>query len=118
MPIQSYIEKTLNENDKVLIFDDRNEKLNTTKNKLLARLDSLSDKNTLVVGMKKAYAKTCRHYRQILESDYNFILELFRTYEFTDALRIISPCAQHGSMLNYINMGVLSEDEYIEALLY
>lgn len=45
-------------------------------------------------------------------------LKLYNMYEFSNRVQLISLSSQYASMFNYLSSGILTEDEFIEALLY
>ncbi|MBQ6415044.1 MAG: hypothetical protein IJJ65_02220 [Butyrivibrio sp.] len=53
-----------------------------------------------------------KSYEQICE-----ILKLYRLYDFSDRLFVISEDSQYGNLFNYVKNGVLSSEELVEAWL-
>ena len=45
------------------------------------------------------------------------ILKLYRLYDFSDRLFVISETSQYGNLFNYVENGVLSPEELVEAWL-
>lgn len=112
-------EKYLEEYSSIIIFDDRNEDVSKYKLAFLeSKLESCYQKQILIMGLKDETDVAERGYKVITKQEYNFILQLYRMYEFSDRLKIISPSLQFGSMLNYLSTGIISMEEYFEALLY
>ena len=56
-------------------------------------------------------------YKVITKEYYNEINKLYRSYEFSDKIQMIVNSKQYGSILNYLSTGILSEEEFFEALL-
>lgn len=46
------------------------------------------------------------------------LLEIYRTYEFSDRFHVVGSNAMYGSLFHYMDIGVLSAEEVIKALLY
>lgn len=45
------------------------------------------------------------------------LAELYYTYEFSDRIRMIGGNRQHGSLMNYVVHGLLTEQEMFESIL-
>ena len=119
MPEIKKLEKYLEEYSSIIIFDDRNEEIRKYKLSFFEREMELSDqKKIMVMGLKDDVTADKWGYKIITEQEYNFILRLYRMYEFTDKLRIVSYFLLFGSMLNYLSTGIITEEEYFEALLH
>ena len=56
--------------------------------------------------------------RYIETEDMENIMELYRTYDFSDKVTVITDNGIYGNLFNYMNTGVLTKREMIEALLY
>lgn len=48
---------------------------------------------------------------------YKELVELYYTYEFSDRIRMIGEYRQHGSLMNYVSHGLLTEQEMFESIL-
>ena len=119
MPEIKKLEKYLEEYSSIIIFDDRNEEIRKYKLSFFEREMELSDqKKIMVMGLKDDVTADKWGYKIITEQEYNFILRLYRMYEFTDKLRTVSYFLQFGSMINYLSTGIITEEEYFEALLH
>lgn len=46
------------------------------------------------------------------------VLELYRLYDFSDKVYVISDYGDCGSLFNYVKTGILTEQEMVDALLY
>lgn len=45
------------------------------------------------------------------------LAELYFTYEFSDRIRVIDGSRLHGSLMNYVALGLLTEQEMLESIL-
>lgn len=45
------------------------------------------------------------------------LAELYNTYEFSDRIRMIGGNRQHGSLMNFVAQGLLTEQEMFESVL-
>lgn len=45
------------------------------------------------------------------------LARLYYTYEFSDRIRVIGENCQHGSLMNYVAHGLLTEQEMFESIL-
>lgn len=50
--------------------------------------------------------------------DMDGMLQLYSTYEFSNRVILLTFKSQYPSMLNYLSQGILTEEEFIEALLH
>lgn len=102
--------------------------LNMDCNRLLfflKELDSFIHNNPKRYGTETVCCCIKQEFSGFVNADYSFILELFnnewidlwRTYEFSDRFTVISEDSHLGSMLNYVETGLISWDEYFDALL-
>lgn len=112
-------EKYLEEYSSIIIFDDRNEDISKYKLVFLEnKLEACVQKQILIMGLKDDVSASKKEYQVITEQEYNLILRLYRMYEFTDKLRVIALSPQFGSMFNYLSTGIITQEEYFEALLH
>ncbi len=119
MPEIEKLEKYLEEYSSIIIFDDRNEEISRYKLAFFeSDLKAYEQKKILIMGLKNDVDTAKKEYKIITEQEYSSILQLYRMYEFTDKLRIVSHFLQFGSMLNYLSTGIITEEEYFEALLH
>lgn len=56
-------------------------------------------------------------YRMLNLCEMEQLKELYFMYEFSDRLLMVSVETQFGSLLNYFNTGILTEEQAVEALL-
>lgn len=45
-------------------------------------------------------------------------IDIYRMYDFSDKVFVISDSDQYGSMFNYLKTGILTKQEMVDALLY
>lgn len=111
------IKKNIEQYDSILIFDSRNKSIeNLMKQFLKSKVLHKTDKKVIIYG----YLENIQNdqYRVITKSEYEDSINLYHMYEFSDKFKVISDSAQYGSMLNYLTTGIISQEEYFEALLY
>lgn len=114
--IRSYIEKS----DKILLaFTDKSfiEGLVNYYNES-ALLGGIS-KKILVLGEGDiSCGEYCNFkYIRISGSERDSIAALYRTYEFSDRVLLISEDSRYGSLFNYVNTGLLTREELYQILL-
>lgn len=44
------------------------------------------------------------------------IISLYCMYDFSDKVSLVSDCSQYGSMFNYVNNGILTNNEMVDAI--
>ena len=111
------LEALIDHYDRIFLFDDTNKLIQKLMCDVLlyVRKNEITN-NVLVMGITKLDGE--KNYIQISKLQSEEIIQKYRMYEFTDRLRIVSITMQYGTMLNYLSTGVLTEREYIEALLH
>ena len=55
-------------------------------------------------------------YRQITKEQETELLRMYRMYEFSDRFRVVSRDSRFGSIWNYVDAGILTEQEALEAI--
>ena len=55
-------------------------------------------------------------YRQITAEQQAELLKTYHMYEFSDRFRVVSRDSRFGSLWNYVDAGILTEQEALEAL--
>ncbi len=94
--------------DKVLLFNSTN----------LEMLDLLRD---IIKGRNDAhytiFQSVEKSFDYVSQSEMGDILDLYRTYDFSDRVFVVSDSNQYGSLYNYVKMGILTKEEMIKALL-
>jgi hypothetical protein len=86
------LQQWLQEYEKIVIVDVT----------LLKRLSQLKLENEKVV-----YAQ---------EGQSEEIVDLYRTYEFSDRVIYVSKESNYGTLYNYVKTGVLSEEEFLDSI--
>lgn len=56
-------------------------------------------------------------YRQITTQQQAELLKIYRMYEFSDRFRVVSRDSQFGGIWNYVDAGILTEQEAFEAIV-
>ncbi len=46
------------------------------------------------------------------------IIEIYCMYQFSDKVSVVTNSAQYGNLINYIQTGIITEKEFVDALLY
>ena len=113
------VEKDLNLYDKIFLFD-------TADRKIFACLSDFCNsgqmretpKKVLVMGVGEISqtAKDC--YRSVTKQQFEDLLNIYDTYEFSNKFQYIGGQVQYGSMFNYVETGLLTVGEMFEAMLY
>lgn len=112
------IDKYISEFEHVIIFDTRDQGIKKLVDLLFSsEILKYGSKRILIIGVDNFYIDNSS-YMAITENEYRIIQNYFNMYEFSDRLCIVSPTSQYGSMLNYLYTGLITEEEYLEALLY
>ena len=68
-----------------------------------------------VVNMSIKYEKHI--YRTVTELEMRILLEIYRLYESSDRLLLFTDSRNYGSTWNYVNNGLLSSEEMLDALM-
>ncbi|MCR4792597.1 MAG: hypothetical protein K5871_07595 [Lachnospiraceae bacterium] len=90
---------------------------------MLSSVAEFSGKNMLFLVPSDCYpeddVKALNEYRMISAEETKNILDLYRTYEFSDKFHFLSsPSDQnYGSLMNYVRNGILTEEEGYAAML-
>ncbi len=58
------------------------------------------------------------HLNCLPQSKMDIILEIYRTYDFSDKVFVISDSDEYGSLFNYVKTGILTKREMVDSLLY
>ena len=109
--ILTKLKNDLNKYDKIILLSDD---LDFMLNNLI-----LSDKKNVLylVSKKNNYNKKCENVRYVSKSTINFLVDLYYTYNFSDRFKVISNSINFASLLNYLFLGILTEDEVLEIIL-
>ena len=56
-------------------------------------------------------------FRRISDREREELEQLYRTYEFSNRFQVVSDHFQWGSLMNYVKTGMVTMEEFFEALL-
>jgi len=73
--------------------------------------------NVRIYMSETSYSGVKENVRIISLVEIEEILKLYHMYEFSNRLQIIGKNKQYGSLLNYLDTGILTETEVFEAIL-
>ena len=76
-----------------------------TKNILILSVSEIPLDNNLQIA-----------YRQITKEQETELLKVYHMYEFSDRFRVVSRDSRFGSIWNYVDAGILTEQEALEAI--
>ena len=102
--------------DMVILIDITGANLLT---EMICRSDALknSKKRIVVIGTVGFPKKPGEHiYRTISEREMRVLLDIYRSYEVSDKLFLLSDSRNYGSTWNYVNCGMITEQEMFEAM--
>ena len=75
-------------------------------------------KNLVIISCFDHIIESKNHFFLTLpQKDIERLLELYRSYEVSNKIVLLSSCRNYGSIWNYVNSGLLSTKEAFEALL-
>ena len=86
---------------------------------MLCRSEALlnTDKQVVVIGTVNYPSKPGKHiYRTISEREMRVLLHIYRSYESSDKLFLLSDSRNYGSAWNYVSNGMITEQEMFEAM--
>lgn len=109
------LERYLNDYDKVLLFET--EELISRLNQ--QKLSDIFEQKIMIlsVGFCESQFPNIA-FRQISQNEFQELAALYFTYEFSDKFRFISDNdTNYASLHHMVNMGILSSEEFFEALL-
>ena len=105
------IEKDLKRFDRILLITDMD----------IGAFPAVVDaKNILIlsVGAVAMESKPQIAYRQITAEQQAELLKTYHMYEFSDRFRVVSRDSRFGSIWNYVDAGILTEQEALEAIVH
>ena len=108
--ILSQTEKDLEQFDRILLIKD------TCEMPFPAAMDV---KNILILSSGEIPLDSNRRiaYRKITAEQQAELLRIYHMYEFSDRFRVVSWDSRFGSIWNYVDAGILTEQEALEALV-
>lgn len=110
------MEKWLAEYSKVVIFQDINPQWVSAVCSKISKSPQRGRTLLLITDHIDAYENS--DVKEVSRKEMREILELYYMYEFSDRVQIISSGHRFGTLLNYVDTGLLTFDEAIEAFLY
>ena len=103
------IEKDLERFDRILLITDMD----------VALFSAIMDmKNILILSANPVPLESNSQitYRQITSEQQTELLKIYHMYEFSDRFRVVSRDSRFGGIWNYVDAGILTEQEALEAL--
>ncbi len=76
------------------------------------------DNDSLVLLRKMPGLQNRIRVVELESGDMADFLRFYKMYEFSDRICVLEETKQYGSLLNYLKTGLLSQEEYSEALLH
>lgn len=109
------LEKELEEYDRVVVAKKVTDGV---RRALVKFVSERTDKRILLIyadGTKEEYtALSSRHVSQEEPDEY---IKLYRMYSFSDKIYVLDDGKQFGTLQNFVDTGILTEEEAVEALL-
>ena len=103
------LENEIDNGRKVLIFDcDDLAFLGILRKELMNRNSSNVDIWQCIDGLSD----------YVLREKIDAVLDIYRMYDFSDKVLVVSDSNQYGSLFNYVKTGILTKQEMVDALLY
>lgn len=112
--IVNELEALINEKNWIILFNIDNIALNRA---VLAELGSRRKKNYKIWARNDIPELHENVDRFLTREEMNKILELFYLYDFSDKVRLITETKNQPTLLNFLNNGLLSENEVASILL-
>lgn len=106
------LEEKLNKGFRIILFDYCDQEL------LKKLFNSKKSKQIDLEIWSSINVSNCDLIKILSNKDMAELIEQYCLYEFTDQIRVVSKSSQYGSMLNYLSTGIMTEEEYFEALLH
>lgn len=111
---KDYFNYLIEKYNKLIIFDGISEKIIYDTIEYIEKKQLL---NWQVIGTKKICVDT-NLYTEISERQFGYIKEVINTYEVSDKLILMSDDVIYGGLINYVKVGLMTEEEMLNALLY
>ncbi len=111
------LEKYLEECDLVILVDIQGVDPMT---EMLCRSEALfkTSKKLAILSTANFPVRSGKHiYKSVTEKEMRNYLEIYRSYESSDKLILLSDSRNYGSGWNYVSTGLLSVEEMFEAML-
>ena len=83
----------------------------------------IPEKRVLVIYKKEIFAEQIQDKENccligLKPKEYDSLLDVYNMYEFSDRITVVSERSQYPSLVNYLSIGLLSEEEFFQALLH
>lgn len=113
----SELERYLNKQDLVILIDI--DKANRIVDRLCDSEAVQKTQKRLAIFSTVNYPKRRGNhvYVTVSEKEMKDLLEIYRTYEFSDKLTLLADSKNYGTMWNYVDSGILTPNDVFEALL-
>ncbi len=112
--LENELERIFNRGNRVILYNYDNQFI---LNMLSDSLDRLELSSVIIWHCIEKYTDskcTKKIDRKMMED----VIELYKTYDFSDKIIVLDKSEQYGDLLNYVRNGVLTVEEMIDALLY
>ena len=115
--MEDKLEEALIQYDRIILLDKT---VTLRRDQICQYLDTLGGKrNILLLGTEEfiCNANNCRYY-QITDEEEKGLQKLYFTYEFSDRLIVLSKSLMYGDIWNYVETGIMTEEEAFRALFH
>lgn len=108
------LEKQMNDGKRVLIFDCQDVGLFMLLFKGIEKrsLSNIEIWHSLEDLTENGFS------RRITTEQMDEVLKIYRLYDFSNKIAVISEEVQYGSLFNYVKNGILTAEEMVDAILY
>lgn len=112
-----YIEKALEEFDRVILIDTRLHDQQLTEAFYDEDNFKGTDKKVLILSKSEEKHAEKTEWHHVSESEAREILEIYYLYEFSNRIAVVTREQAFGSLWDYVATGLLTEEEMVEAIL-
>lgn len=108
------LEKQINDGKRLLIFDCQDVGF------FLLFCEEIEKRNLSNIEIWHSLEVLTAHgfSRRITAKQMDEVLEIYRLYDFSDKVVVISEGVQYGSLFSYVRNGILTAEEMVDAILY
>ena len=112
------LQKDLEKFDRIFLFS-RKSSPNVRGEFCKSRALRETTKKILILSCADISDVKCKNceFRRISGEERDTLEQLYRTYEFSNRFQVISDGLQCGSLMNYVKTGLITMEEFFEALL-
>jgi len=112
------IEKALDKYEKILIFDSSDQQVKALLESFSKKI-ILGDYKRTILVINNGYTIESGNeiFENISNEEYEELCKIYSMYEFSNRILFVSKSNQYGSILNYLSMELVTEEEFFEALL-